>query len=272
MVFVDSVLRLRHAYLGGGEWAENIDVATIGGIIVAVAPAGSLHHATGPRTAKVDTGNTYAYPGFVDSHTHTKRAALIGTTFLDCGAGAVSSLTEILDLVAKRSAELPPGEWLQGDNLNPSYLKEGRFPDRHELDAAGSGRPIILRGSGRHVVIASSSALAAAGIDAGTPDPSGGRIERDEHGEPTGVLHERAKLRLDVTQPNTVVPNVSVDVRLEGLRTTLRRFHGHGTTMIHGSHVPRRSATTCGCVRPAICRCVSSSTCAAGRRPPAWNT
>ena len=163
MVFVDSVLRLRHAYLGGGEWAENIDVATIGGIIVAVAPAGSLHHATGPRTAKVDTGNTYAYPGFVDSHTHTKRAALIGTTFLDCGAGAVSSLTEILDLVAKRSAELPPGEWLQGDNLNPSYLKEGRFPDRHELDAAGSGRPIILRGSGRHVVIASSSALAAAG-------------------------------------------------------------------------------------------------------------
>lgn len=237
MVFVDSILRLRHAYLGAGEWAENIDVATIGGTVVAVAPAGSLHDAIGPDTAKVDTGNTYAYPGFVDSHTHTKRAALIGNTFLDCGAGAVSSLTEILDLVAKRSAELPPGEWLQGDNLNPSYLREGRFPDRYELDAAGSGRPIILRGSGRHVVIASSSALAAAGIDAGTHDPPGGRIERDEHGQPTGVLHERAKLRLDVTQPNTVVPNVSVDIRLEGLRTTLRRFHGHGTTTIH--EIPR---------------------------------
>jgi hypothetical protein len=237
VVFVDSILRLRHAYLGAGEWAENIDVATIGGTVVAVAPAGSLHDAIGPDTAKVDTGNTYAYPGFVDSHTHTKRAALIGNTFLDCGAGAVSSLTEILDLVAKRSAELPPGEWLQGDNLNPSYLREGRFPDRYELDAAGSGRPIILRGSGRHVVIASSSALAAAGIDAGTHDPPGGRIERDEHGQPTGVLHERAKLRLDVTQPNTVVPNVSVDIRLEGLRTTLRRFHGHGTTTIH--EIPR---------------------------------
>lgn len=236
MIFVDSVLRLRHAYLGAGEWARDIDIASIGGTIVAVAPVGSQDDAIGPHTAKVDTGNSYAYPGFVDSHTHTKRAALIGTTFLDCGAGAVSSLTEILDMVAARSAELPQGEWLQGDNLNPSYLREGRFPDRYELDAAGSGRPVILRASGRHVVNASSSALAA-GIDAGTDDPLGGRIERDEHGEPTGVLHERAKLRLDVTQPNTLVPTVSVDVRLEGLRTTLRRFHGYGTTTIH--EIPR---------------------------------
>ena len=231
------MLRLRHAYLGDGEWAENVDVGTIAGTIVAVAPAGSLDDAIGPRTTTIDTGNTYAYPGFVDSHTHTKRAALIGSTFLDCGAGAVSSLAEILDNVSSRSAQLRPGEWLQGDNLNPSYLPEGRFPTRQELDAAGGGRPIILRGSGRHVVIASSSALAAAGIDAMTPDPPGGRVERDADGEPTGVLHERAKLRLDVTQPNTVVPKVSADVRLQGLRSTLRRFHGYGTTTIH--EIPR---------------------------------
>jgi len=237
VVFVDTMLRLRHAYLGGGQWAENIDVATIGGVIVAVAPRGSLDDAIGPRTTTVDTGNTYAYPGFVDSHTHTKRAALIGTTFLDCGAGAVSSLEEILTNVRRRSDSLPVGEWLQGDNLNPSYLPEGRFPDRYELDAAGGGRPIILRGSGRHVVAASSSALVAAGIDAGTPDPAGGRIERDDNDEPTGILHERAKLRLDVTQPNTVVPKVSANVRLNGLRTTLRRFHGYGTTTIH--EIPR---------------------------------
>jgi predicted amidohydrolase YtcJ len=237
MVFVDTMLRLRHAYLGAGEWAENIDVATIGGSTVAIAPRGSLNDAIGPRTTTVDTGNTYAYPGFVDSHTHTKRAALIGTTFLDCGAGAVSSLTEILANVSRRSSELRDGEWLQGDNLNPSYLLEGRFPNRYELDAAGGGRPVILRGSGRHVVAASSSALAAAGIDSSTLDPPGGRIERDADEVPTGILHERAKLRLDVTQPNTVVPKVSVEIRLDGLRSTLRRFHGYGTTMIH--EIPR---------------------------------
>jgi hypothetical protein len=237
VVFVDTMLRLRHAYLGRGEWAENIDVATIGGSIVAIAPKGSLDHAIGPRTATVDTGNTHAYPGFVDSHTHTKRAALIGTTFLDCGVDAVSSLAEILNNVGRRSAELPPGEWLQGDNLNPSYLPEGRFPDRHELDSAGGGRPIILRGSGRHVVAASSSALELAGIDSGTPDLPGGRIERDADNVPTGILHERAKLRLDVTQPDTVVPKVSAHIRVDGLRSTLHRFHGYGTTTIH--EIPR---------------------------------
>ena len=237
MVFVDTALRLRHAYLGGGAWAENVDIGVIGENIVAVAKSGTLDDSIGPRTAKIDCGDTYAYPGFVDSHTHTKRSALIGTAFLDCGADAVSSLAEILDQVAARSAELPAGAWLQGDNLNPSYIPEGRFPTRYELDAAGGGRPVILRGSGRHVVSASSSALAAAGIDSGTADPAGGRIERDSDGEPTGILHERAKLRLDVTQSDTVVPKIPVDVRLHGLRSTLQRFHGYGITTIH--EIPR---------------------------------
>lgn len=63
MVYVDTMVRLRHAYLGDGEWAENLDVGTIAGTIVAVAPAGSLDDAIGPRTTTIDTGNTYAYPG-----------------------------------------------------------------------------------------------------------------------------------------------------------------------------------------------------------------
>jgi hypothetical protein len=55
VVFVDSILRLRHAYLGAGQWAENIDVATIGGTVVAVAPAGSLHDAIGTAPGSVDS-------------------------------------------------------------------------------------------------------------------------------------------------------------------------------------------------------------------------
>ena len=92
---------------------------------------------------------------------------------------------------------------------------------------------MLLRGTGKHVVAANSLALRLAGIDATTPDPPGGRIDRDVEGEPTGVLHERAKLRLDTTRTDTVVPGLSEADRLQALATGIARLHSLGITAIH---------------------------------------
>jgi predicted amidohydrolase YtcJ len=238
MTVAESMFRVGRAYLGLGDrargtWAENVDIACLGGRIIAMAPAGELDQLAGSRTMKVDLGARVAYPGFVDSHTHLKRASLIGTVFLDCGAADVRSIGDIVAAVAGRAATLGPGEWIQGDNLNPLTLVEKRFPTRHELDAASGGRPVILRGVGRHVVVASSAALAAASIDATTPDVPGGHIERDADDEPNGVLHQNAKFGLDTTQTDTVVPPPSDAVRMDGLRAALQRLHRRGVTTIH---------------------------------------
>ena len=242
MTVAESVFRVGRAYLGlagpGKEaWAENVDIACLGGRIIAMTPAGGLDHLVGPRTAKVDLSGRVVYPGFVDSHTHLKRASLIGTAFLDCGAPDVRSIGDVLAGVSGRAAGLGPDEWIQGDNLNPLTLDEGRFPTKGELDEASGGRPVILRGVGRHVVVANSAALAAASIDASTLDVQGGHIERDADKEPTGVLHERAKFGLDTTQADTVVPPPSDAVRLDGLRDALQLFHRRGVTTLH--EIPR---------------------------------
>lgn len=242
MTVAESMFRVGRVYRGladkGREtWAENVDIACLGGRIIAMAPAGALDHLAAPRTTKVDLGSRVAYPGFVDSHTHLKRASLIGTVFLDCAAPEVRSIGDILAAISGRAATLGPQDWIQGDNLNPLTLVEERFPTRRELDEAAGGRPVILRGVGRHVVVANSVALAAAGIDATTRDVPGGHIERDADNEPTGVLHERAKFGLDTTQADTVVPPPSDAVRLDGLRDALQRLHRRGVTTLH--EIPR---------------------------------
>jgi predicted amidohydrolase YtcJ len=86
---------------------------------------------------------------------------------------------------------------------------------------------------GKHVVVANSIALARAGINASTPDPDGGRIERDNEGEPTGVLHERGKLTLDTTRADTVVPPLSDQQRVDALEIGIRGLHRYGVTSLH---------------------------------------
>jgi predicted amidohydrolase YtcJ len=79
-----------------------------------------------------------------------------------------------------------------GRGWNQEAWGLGRFPSAAELDAAISDRPAWLERVDGHAGWANSAALAAAGITAKTPDPEGGRIERDTAGRPTGVLVDAA--------------------------------------------------------------------------------
>lgn len=186
-----------------------------------------------PTAPVVDAGSRIVTPAFTDSHTHFHRAAVLGHVHLDFGTLKTTSIEDILGHVRDRAAERPPGSWIEGDSLTEGQLAEGRLPDRHALDTAAPNHPVLLRGIGKHVVAANSMALVAAGIGRDTPDPDGGRIERDAAGEPTGILHERAKLRLDTSHPDTVVPTTPPAERLAALRAGQRELHRHGITTIH---------------------------------------
>lgn len=208
-------------------------IAISDGQVVAVGRWADLRADAGPRTAVVDAGGRLVLPAFIDAHTHFHRGAVLGRCFLDVEAAAPPSIDALLQLVAARARTLPDGAWLEGDGLSASRYDEKRLPDRHELDRAGGGRPVVLRGIGKHVVSASSAALQAAGIDRTTADPPGGRIERDGAGEPSGVLHETGKLRLDSSRPDTVVPPVSADDRRAAVRDAVGDLHRAGIATIH---------------------------------------
>ncbi len=208
-------------------------IAIASGRVLAIGSDGDIDALRGPATDVRDLAGRAVLPGLIDSHTHLHRAAVVRRLSLDFATLAPGSVGELLDQVAARAATLPAGAWIQGDSLTASGLVEGRLPDRHELDGAGGGRPVVLRGIGKHVIAASSAALTAAGIDSETPDPAGGRIERDADGAPTGVLHERAKLRLDSSDPATVVPSASREDRLAAVRAVFGDVHALGITSIH---------------------------------------
>lgn len=187
-----------------------------------------------PRgTTILDLRGRSVVPALTDSHTHFHRAAVLRMHFLDFTALEPRCIEDVLQAVATRAAERPDGQWIQGDNLEAGALAEGRLPTRAELDHAGQGYAVILRTVGKHGIAANSAALEAAGITRDTPDPVGGRIERDASGDPSGVLHETAKLRLDATRADSVVPPLDEASRLKALEAGLAELNRYGIAEIH---------------------------------------
>jgi predicted amidohydrolase YtcJ len=229
----DSVVRAARIHRIAGAPVDGDAIGIRAGAIAAVGSWAALRDDVGPRTRMLDAGGRVVTPAFIDSHTHFHRGAVLRRCFLDFDTLAPAGVGDVLAHVAARAGELGAGAWIQGDSLSASRLAEGRLPNRHELDRVAPGHPVVLRGIGKHVVAANSLALAAAGIDSTTSDPAGGRIERDPAGEPTGILHETAKLRLDPSRTDTVVPALTASERRDAVRAGYRDLHAVGIATIH---------------------------------------
>ena len=208
-------------------------LAVAGGRILAVGTDDEVRGLADGQTQVLDGVGRTVVPGFMDAHTHFQVAAIQRHLYVDYSVSRPSNIAAVLDELRQRAAITPSGEWIRGDGLLQLELEERRFPTRSELDAIAPDNPVIIVGRGHHSVAANSKALAIAGITRDTQDPPGGEIERDENGEPNGVLSERGKLRLDPYHADTVVPNASWDDRLESLRVAIAYSHSFGVTGIH---------------------------------------
>ena len=173
------------------------------GKIVYVGPDDRLGPWIGPSTELVDLHGSFLMPGLVDGHMHPLQA---GTQLLKCGLGYASLTVDefqqrIRKCLAESSAKEPDG-WLEVVNwFQESMRPAGVTTSRATLDALDTKRPIIVRSSFGHTVLANSRALALAGIDATTPDPVGGKIWRDAAGNPTGLLEDAAFVAFDSLLP-----------------------------------------------------------------------
>ncbi|HSG54016.1 MAG TPA: amidohydrolase, partial [Paracoccaceae bacterium] len=149
------------------------------------------------RTEIVDLGGRTLLPGFIDAHGHFPASAL-NTVAADLNSPPLGVITDIDSLLAalrERAALVPKGEWVTGFGYDDTLLAEGRHPTRAELDSVSAEQPVAILHISGHMVVANSAALAAAGIDADTPDPEGGIIARiPGSSEPNGLLEETARL------------------------------------------------------------------------------
>src|ERR1700681_1235133 len=130
-----------------------------------------------------------AWPGLIDAHVHLEGLA---DRHLTLDLTGVPSLEAALAGIKSWSDKLPAGGWLVGAGWYNDAWPDRTFPTRAELDKAAAGRPAYLRRKDGHSAWVSSAALKLAGIDRATADPPGGGIDRDQRGEPAGILRETA--------------------------------------------------------------------------------
>jgi len=163
-----------------------------GGRVVAI---GNRRHLAAPGTDEQHHPDAVLVPGFRDAHFHPVgyAATLRGVQLND--AANLDAVRRTLRRAAESTA---PDRALVGLRLDDQTLAEKRLPTRHDIDAAVSDRPVLLKRYCGHVAIVNTAALRAAGVDAETPDPPGGRIDRDAEGEPNGILRETAIERVSV--------------------------------------------------------------------------
>ncbi|MGH7726152.1 MAG: amidohydrolase [Candidatus Eiseniibacteriota bacterium] len=136
-----------------------------------------------------DLGGAFVVPGLVDAHGHV---AGLGFALVRVVFEGTRSADEVAGRVREAAARSPGSAWILGRGWDQNDWEKKAFPDRTTLDRVAPDRPVWLRRVDGHAGWANSKALALAGVTRETPDPEGGRILRDEQGEPTGILVDRA--------------------------------------------------------------------------------
>ncbi|MEO3778372.1 amidohydrolase [Micromonospora sp. B11E3] len=150
-----------------------------GGRITAIGTTEEiLAGAAGARV--VDLAGAAVLPGLVDCHSHLELLAFSWELAVDCRSSRVSSIEEMVSVLAERAGSTTAGEWIlgQGEHYQNLKLAEGRYPDRYDLDRVSTTHPVMYRAS-YHLNVFNSLALELLGVDDDTPDAPGGRIERD---------------------------------------------------------------------------------------------
>ena len=203
-------------------WAEA--VAVRGEAIVKVGKDAEVRALAGPATKVIELQGRLVLPGLIDGHTHFLDGSL-GLDQVDL-TGAVT-LAAIQERVRAYAAARPDEPWILGSGWLYSAFP-AHMPDRKDLDAVESRRPVFLYCYDGHSAWANGKALELAGITAKTPQPpksQGEIVKNPKTGAPTGALKEGA-----VGLIERVIPKPSHARKLAALEKGLRHAASLGIT------------------------------------------
>ncbi len=196
---LDTLITGRIATLAGDRgfgWVEAIGIRD--GRVAFAGSEVALETRADPFTERIALGpDEVALPGLTDAHLHLAGTA-VATRTVDLSDDA--TLEDGLARIRAAHLALANDAWLQGHGWDSD--RWGRWPSAADLDRVAPGRRCALWAHDHHALLASRAALAAAGIDRTTPDPSGGVIRRDAGGDPEGVLLEGASALVTVHIPH----------------------------------------------------------------------
>lgn len=206
-------------------------VAARDGRVMAVGSDRLITELVGERTTVVDLRGRAVIPGFVESHNHPAFFGLTLAAQVDAGTPPNDSISDIVDRVAEVVDETTTGEWIRGYRYDDTLLADNRHPTKHDLDKAAPDNPVVLTHVTGHFCVANSAALREVGIDHRSGDPVGGRIARDDRGEPTGLLIEAAAFLVNSQQEQ------GIDAVSDALLLADREYSANGVTTVHDTGI-----------------------------------
>ncbi|WP_116105259.1 amidohydrolase [Lewinella sp. IMCC34191] len=183
-------------WAGQGEPAASALLVNADGTIAAIgSDTAAWSDDIDGRTERLDANGEFLMPGFIEGHAHFSG---LGSSLRNLNFLRSRSWEEIVAMVEERAEDTPEGVWITGRGWHqekwdkPHDHSIGGYPLHDALSEITPDHPVVLRHASGHALFANEKAMELAGVSRETPDPRGGRILRDEVGDPTGVFEERA--------------------------------------------------------------------------------
>ncbi len=206
-------------HLGNAARSRTDAVAVTGERIVALGA--DARELIGTDTDVVDLRGRLLIPGFQDAHVHPVGG---GVELGQCNLAETVDPEEYRRRITAYAEANPGAAWILGGGWSMEAFPGG-MPEARVLDELVGDRPAYLMNRDHHGAWVNSRALELAGIDAGTPDPADGRIERYPDGSPTGMLQEGA-----MNLVARLAPRPTEEDLLQGLLRAQALLHSFGIT------------------------------------------
>ena len=226
----DLVLINAKVYTANEKLPEAEAVAILKDKIIFVGSANESIQYTCNDNRIEDLQGKFIFPGFIDAHAHLKG---IGYREMNLNLQGANSLKEMLTQVEIYANKLEQGKWVVGRGWIEKKWPEGRFPTIQELDMISPDKPMALERADGHAIIVNSLALEMANITGETPDPVGGKIDKDVNGKPNGVLIDKASLLVE-----SIIPKRTREDEKQALRLGLDRTAMMGWTQLQDAGSP----------------------------------
>lgn len=180
--------------------------------------------AAAPGAVVEEAGGALVIPGLTDAHIHAMWYAL---SLRELNLRDLSRAA-LLEAVAARARELPPGAWITGRGWDQTLWDDVRFPTAAELDRVAPQHPVALIAKNAHAWVVNTAALRAANITADTPDPLHGKLGRNPDGSPDGMLFETA-----TSLVRKVIPPATLDEIVDAVDVAQEHLLALGITGVH---------------------------------------
>jgi predicted amidohydrolase YtcJ len=192
--------------------------------IISVGTKTEVREFASSKAQPFDLQGRCLMPAFHDSHVHL---TLHGFELSQLRLDEVQTVEEALELISKRASEQPEGSWILGAGFLMARWNVHELHKR-DLDKVAPHHPIFLKSQDHHSCWVNSRALELVGITASTPQPEHGEIVRDDKGEATGMLLERANELIQKVMPKPTRTDIQ-----QALHLAANHFASLGITTVH---------------------------------------